>query len=154
MPFGWDPLRSSVRPTGGSRINAEPRTTGIGGGAIVGAPGAGGYYGGNTSRIDNPSRVTGTVSGTRSVLGAFGFSTTGEAVSWGFNPTLKRTDAVGGEVTGEEIESSRNQAVVDVTLASQGSGDYLGFTAPSGVNPGVLLLGVAAVALVGYSFLK
>lgn len=120
--------------------------------AVIPGAVAGGYGRTPTTYVSSqPNRGGAPVSGGGGVLAGFGFSTTGEAAAWGFNPSLKYKDDLGADVTGEEIESSRNTAQVDVVLASQGSGDFGTVAAPTGFNPGFGLIGLAAVALVGYS---
>ncbi len=153
-------LRSSRALPASSR--PDSRQPNAGGGFIsvppsVGNPGGGGYVNvpADVSRINQPSRTTG-IGG---VLGSFanisGFSDGNDAFAFGFNSSLKAKDNAGGEVTAEEIEISRNNAVVGATLASTGAGDF-GVSLPvvAGVNPGLVFLGLAGAALVGYSLLK
>ncbi len=112
----------------------------------VGSPGGGGY-------VTVPPDAIGPRAN-RSFADLSGFSSGADAFAFGFNPSLKAKDRVGGVVTAEEIESSKNAAIVGATLASSGASDFGVGIVPAGANKGLILLAAAAVALVGYSFLK
>ncbi len=160
-------LRGSTSTAAISRGDRETRV--VGGSPLSGGnPGAGGYItvpptvgnpGGGGYVSLPPSSSGGGSPGSSGYLGGFartaGFTSAADAFAFGFNPALKAKDQVGGVVTAEEIESSKNSAVVGATLASTGAGDFgIGLPVVPGVNPALVLLGLAGLALVGYSFVK